>query len=475
MSRFLLNSFVRAYCTGGRNGKKPPIKLPKPGHYKSPWGVIKKELEGKVDLEHGYPVESDITIIGGGIVGSAVAYFLKQRSPEGYTVTVIEKDTKYTQCSTVLSVGGIRQQFSIPENIQMSMFGADFLRNIKQHLSVFDMDPPDVQFNPQGYLFLATKAGADCLEKNYKLQREMGAAVEFMSAEQLKGKWPWLNTDDIEAGTYGIENEGWFDPWCLLTSFKRKAQSLGVKYIQGEVTGFEFLSDREHVVGGKIEEKKVLRYVNVLSPENEIHPISTAFVINAAGHSAGKIAELAGIGTGEGIFQLPLPVEARKRFVYSWHAPKGPGLSTPMVIDPTGVYFRKEGLGGHFIGSSSPKSEEEPPTDTLDVDYEFFNNDIWPILAHRVKGFEEIKVKSAWAGYYDYNYMDENLIIGSHPYFTNFLFCNGSSGHGLQHAPAIGRAVMELIYDGDYQSIDLSCFRFDRFIDNKPMFETNIV
>jgi len=73
-------------------------------------------------------------------------------------------------------------------------------------------------------------------------------------------------------------------------------------------------------------------------------------------------------------------------------------------------------------------------------------------------------VKSGWAGYYDYNYIDQNLIIGNHPRHINFIFANGLSGHGLQHSVAVGRAVMELIVDGDFKTIDLSRFSFQRFL-----------
>lgn len=84
-------------------------------------------------------------------------------------------------------------------------------------------------------------------------------------------------------------------------------------------------------------------------------------------------------------------------------------------------------------------------------------------------------MKSAWAGYYDYNTFDQNAIIGQHPYHDNLIFATGFSGHGIQQAPAAGRAVMELIVDGRFTSIDLERFGFDRIISNEPIFEQNIV
>ena len=107
--------------------------------------------------------------------------------------------------------------------------------------------------------------------------------------------------------------------------------------------------------------------------------------------------------------------------------------------------------------------------------YNNFPSQLWPILAHRVPAFENCKVKNAWAGYYDYNYYDENCIIGGHPYYQNLYFCNGFSGHGIQQAPAAGLALAELITYNQYENIDLSRFDFRRFLVGAPMLEANIV
>ncbi|TRY90587.1 hypothetical protein DNTS_034636 [Danionella cerebrum] len=119
------------------------------------------------------PGQADIVIIGGGVVGWSIAYWIKRRESDrgGLKVVVVEKDPTYSQASTVLSCGGIRQQFSLKENILLSMESADFLRNINDHLWVRNEEPIDLQFNHSGYLFLANEQCAPVMEDNFKIQR----------------------------------------------------------------------------------------------------------------------------------------------------------------------------------------------------------------------------------------------------------------------------------------------------------------
>lgn len=171
------------------------------------------------------------------------------------------------------------------------------------------------------------------------------------------------------------------------------------------------------------------------------------------------------------LLAVPLPVEKRKRYVFNFHCPDGPGLECGLVTDLTmdGVYFRRDGLSNNYICGASPPPDQEPDTSNLDVDYMFFDEYLWPRLAHRYPAFEKLKLKSSWAGYYDYNFIDQNLVIGNHPYHKNFVFANGSSGHGLQHSAAIGRAIMELFNYHEYRTIDLNAFAFDRFMEMKSV------
>ncbi|KAM8741054.1 FAD-dependent oxidoreductase domain-containing protein 1 [Acanthopagrus schlegelii] len=426
------------------------------------------------------PERADIVIVGGGVVGWSIAYWLKQkeRVRGEVKVVVVEKDTTYSQASTVLSAGGIRQQFSLPENIHLSLASADFMRNINDHLGVLNEDPIDLQFNQSGYLFLASEQVAHIMEENYSIQRNAGAKVRLLSPTQLKDKFPWINTDGVVLASYGLENEGWFDPWTLLNAFRRKAVSMGVFQCCGEVTDFKHSTNMVMTADGEHLPLRRIQSVKVQMPNSlEYQPVECAIVVNAAGAFSGKLTDMLGIGFGpeNTIAGIPLPVEPRKRYVYVVHCPDGPGLDTPFLIDYSGVYFRREGLGGNFITGTSPEESEEPNTRNLDVDHQFFEDKVWPSLAHRVPAFEKLKVTSAWAGYYDYNTFDQNGIIGIHPLISNMYFATGFSGHGLQHSPAVGRAVAELILDGNFQTLDLSGLGFRRILTQEPMMERNIV
>lgn len=376
----------------------------------------------------------DILVIGGGGIGSSIAYWLKQRAREGLNVVVVEKDPTYKEASTPLSLGGLRQQFSLVENIQMSLYGADFIRNIKDHLG----DEADVQFAPHGYLMLADEQHAETLIRNSRLQNELGARNEILTVKRLKEKFPWISTEGIEAGCHGLEKEGWFDPWMMLYALKKRAIEYGAHYLNAEVTGFEFRKHMDmYTEGVEPGTYDAIDKVIVKMPDGSVEPIKFGVCVIAAGAQSGNIAKMARIGTGERVLSVPLPIEPRKRYVYVFgcdedkHANSASNLNTPLVVDQSNVYFRREGLSGLYVGGRSPECiEKEPSTDNLDVDYDYFETDVWPHLAHRVPKFEAVKVKSAWAGFYEFNTFDENGIVGPHPYYHNLYIASGFSGHG---------------------------------------------
>jgi sarcosine oxidase len=287
----------------------------------------------------------------------------------------------------------------------------------------------------------------DVLRRNHELQASLGAQVTLLEPHELMARFPWLDPVDLAAGSLGLSGEGWLDPYSLLMAFKRKARSLGVAYRHDEVLGFQ----RE---GPRVTSVQV----------GNGGTVATGAVVNAAGPAAAGVAEMAGIPE--------LPVRPRKRIVYSFSC-REEVLGAPLVIDPSGVYFRPE--GADFLCGVSPPSHRDPDSSDLEVEYDLFEEIVWPTLARRVPAFQAIKLGPSWAGHYAYNTRDQNAILGPHPEVENFHFANGFSGHGLQQSPAVGRAIAELVAHGEYRTLDLSRFSFGRFATGALVQEENVV
>jgi len=387
----------------------------------------------------------DVVVVGGAAVGSAAAYFLSAAPDFDGRLLVLEQDLGYQRCATTLSVASIRHQFSTPENIRMSMFGSQFVAAAGTHLAV-DGQAPQLGWHEAGYLFLARAAGLPVLRANHALQRAEGAQVQLLDPTALHERFGWLRCGDLAGASLGLRGEGWLDAYSLMSAFKRKAQSLGATYRQARVA--RLLRQGRRLAGVALADGT---------------RIGCGTLINAAGCGAAALARSAGI---------ELPVQARKRCVFHVRSPAcTPGCG--LVIDPSGVYFRPEGEG--WLCGVAPPADQDPPCEDFEVTHTLFDDIVWPVLAQRVEGFEALRVLRAWAGHYDVNLLDHNMILGAHPDVDNLLFANGFSGHGLQHAPAVGRGLSELVLHGAYRSLDLSRLGWERVLQNRPLPELNVV
>jgi FAD-dependent oxidoreductase domain-containing protein 1 len=243
--------------------------------------------------------------------------------------------------------------------------------------------------------------------------------VQLLETDALRQRFPWLAVHDLALGAWGASGEGWFDGPALHQWFRREAQALGVRFVAADVTGFE-------TRGGRVEA--------VLSRDGQRHATDAAVI--AAG------AWSAPLGAALGV---PLPVAPKKRDVFFFESPAVlPGC--PLVIDPAGVWFRPEGSG--FLCGMPPRDDDpdEPPLHA--IDHGLFDEVIWPVLAARVPAFEALRLRSAWAGYYEMNAFDHNGLAGRLPGWANAYTACGFSGHGMQQAPAVGHALAALIAVG---------------------------
>jgi sarcosine oxidase len=393
------------------------------------------------------PDRADVVIVGGAIVGSATATFLARRPDWHGRIVILERDPTFRTSSTTLSAASIRLQFSTPLNIEISRFGVEVIKHLETWLGVEGQPAPEVDFVEGGYLFLASAAGLPILESNHAVQREHGVEVALLTPAQLHERFPWMQVDDLAGGSLGLRDEGWFDAYALLQAFRRKARSLGVEEVAGEVVEIERSGGR--ATGVRLADGR---------------HIEADWVVNAAGPRAGGVAGMAGVR---------LPVSPRKRMLFHFEC-RTRIANAPLTIDTSGVYFRPE--GPNYIAGSSPRGEQpDPDTLDLEVDRSWFEQVVWPAIAHRVPAFEAIRLLDAWAGHYEVNTLDHNAVIGPHPDLPNFLFANGFSGHGLQQAPAAGRALSEWIATGDYETIDVRPLGYERIAANEPYEELNVV
>lgn len=382
--------------------------------------------------------KADVVIGGGAVIGSAVAYFLKELGFDG-SVLIIERDASFAQSSTALSASGIRQQFSDPLNVQISQFGAEFIKSAPERWGV------DLNLNENGYLYLANGAeNAEILRDNHAVQIAHGARTVLLTPDELAKAFPHLNLDDIVLGSHGQSNEGWFDNMGLLQNFR---QASNAKVLNDEITGLS-------------QDAGLISKVHLASGET----VECGYFVNATGSRAAVIAEMAGI---------EIPVEPRKRTNFIFDCMDPPNGNLPLMIDPTGVWCRPEGK--HFLTACTPV--EDPVVDFEDFEprYQEFEDIIWPALAARSKNFEAIKPIRFWAGHYAYNTLDQNAVIGPHTEVRNFLFANGFSGHGLQQAPAVGRGLAELICFGEYRSLDLAPLGYERIVTQTPLVERCVI
>ncbi|CAN7354609.1 FAD-binding oxidoreductase [Bosea sp. LjRoot9] len=380
-----------------------------------------------------------VVIVGGAIVGSSIAYFLRELGFAG-VITVIERDPTYQRSSTALSAASIRTQFGTPVNIHMSLFGAAFFRSIRER---FGRDA-DIGFVERGYLILGGPEAVEARRAGVEMQRGEGADVAALTPVEAQARFPWLNVEDLGVATTARRDEGWFDAWSLLSLMRRGARDRDVSYVEGNAEAIT-------VAGGRVTGVR-------LSGGGEI---KADWCINAAGPASAAIVRDLGIA---------LPVSARKRTVFGIKTPlERSGF--PMLFDISGAWIRPEGEG--FICGIAPTDDNDPDaTGDFEPAHALLEETLWPALAHRIPALEQLRVERAWAGHYEVNTFDHNGIVGRHDEIENLVFATGFSGHGVMHAPATGRGIAELIVHGGFKAIDLSPLGFGRIRSGTPLHET---
>ena len=387
-------------------------------------------------------VRCDVLIIGGGVMGASAAYFLKTLAPT-LDVVVVEPDPSYRRAATPRASGGIRQLFSCPENVQMSRFSLGFYERFAPLMET-PAGRPDVRFQRQGYLFVVPESGRPALEASHRLQRDLGVNVLLLDPAEVRDRFPALCTDDLALAAFSPD-DGWLDPAAVLHGFLAKARSLGVRSRTDAVVDLDH--DGVRVRGARLASGDEVR---------------ADVVINAAGAWADQVCDLVG---------MPLPVRPLRRFVHSFTCPSVVE-PLPFVKDPQGLALRPDGHGytAGLVDLRVPRGFDDT------VDERYFPEVVWPALARRVPAFAVVEQVRTSVGFYDQNDLDGNMILGSWPgLLENFLVAAGFSGHGLMHAPAVGRALAELTLYREFRSLDLTRLGYQRVVEDQPYREAGIL
>jgi FAD-dependent oxidoreductase domain-containing protein 1 len=378
---------------------------------------------------------SDVVIVGGSVVGSSVAWNLRQDGFSG-RIVVLERDPSYSRASAFLAMGGIRQQFCTAVTVQMVQHSVALWKAFDERFATADQTPR-AWFRQRGYLFLADAATAAATMQRFEAERRAGARVQLLSRDDIRALVPDLELDDIVFGLLGPD-DGYAAPREVLRGLQRAAATVA-DYVHDEVVGID-------VSGGAVSGVRLASG----------RAIETATIVNAAGAWSGRVARMAG---------LEVPVEPMRQMLFRAELPQRWPYRFPMVIDPGGVHWRhddavEEGDPDRIIVAFT--KWDEPLGENFEAAATRWDEEFLPALVRRLPAFRELTNVEGWAGLYEMT-PDHNPVIGLHPALSGLVFASGFSGHGLMMSPATGKIVSEIVRHGRSDTFDVSIFAPDRF------------
>lgn len=378
---------------------------------------------------------ADAVIIGGGIIGLAVAYYLTKAKYGN--VVLLEKEAILGTGATAKAAGGIRAQFNTKENIEMSMLSEKLFCSFKEDTG------QEALFDQVGYMFLVKEdKDAVVFKKSYELQKSLGLNVEILKPEEIGQYAPHVNTDNVQFATF-CHADGLGDPHEFLSGYDHAARSNGLEIAyEAEVAGID-------TNGGKISLVKTAK-----------GDISTPMVINCAGPFSKLIGKMVGADVKVEPIRRQIVTTGELSFVEPYF---------PMVVDvSSGLYCHKESKG--MLLGWADKNVAPSFDISIDPDY---TDAILEKALDLIPQLEEAEVANEWAGLYETT-PDHRAIIGFEPAVEGMFHVNGFSGHGFMHAPAAGLITSEIL-TGKEPSVDITNFSPKRFKAGELVEETNVI
>ncbi|HEX8282231.1 MAG TPA: FAD-dependent oxidoreductase [Pyrinomonadaceae bacterium] len=378
---------------------------------------------------------AEVVIVGGGVVGASVAYHLAARGVRD--VLVLERGARPGAGSTGRATGGFRAQFGTEVNVRLSLLSREKLLRFEAETGV------DPDFRQRGYLFLATsEAEQAALVSAQAVQHGCGLLeARAMTTGEVARLNPALNTGEVAGGVY-CPTDGFVRPLEIMRGYAEAAARLGARFECGvALEGFELSG------GGRVE--------TLLTTAGQV---SAGVVVNAAGAWAAEVGRLAGV---------EIPVTPLRRQVALTRPTALLPEEMPMTIYAgDGFHLRVRDGAVLLLWPDEPPHGADPFGTGVDEGW------LAAVLskAHaRVPCLRaaEIDLAACWAGLYEMS-PDRHALLGRAPGFENFYLVNGSSGHGVMHAPALGQLLSEIILDGSAHTLDARALRPERFAEGEP-------
>ncbi|WP_079036281.1 NAD(P)/FAD-dependent oxidoreductase [Streptomyces silaceus] len=368
------------------------------------------------------PATADVVIIGGGVMGTSIAFHLAEAGVRD--IVVVERG-ELGGGSSGKPIGGVRAQFSDPLNIELG------LRSLRA-FEDFPVRPgADIGLDTVGYLFLLTGARqAAEFEESVRTQNRLGVPSRMIGPREARALCPYLDTDGLVAAAH-CPADGHARPALVVHGYARAAARAGVVFApRTAVTGMDTAGDRVTVV------------------HTDRGPIACSTVVCAAGAWSARIGALAGV-------DLPVrPLRRQLAFTVPL-VPAAPRI--PFTIDfASSAYFHNSD-DGLLFGLADPAEAEGFDTTWTPHWLDLFR----AVARQRAPALADMETSGGWAGLYEVT-PDHNALIGRAATAVNFLYATGFSGHGFLQAPAVGEIVRDL-HLGRRPCVDVAPLGADRF------------
>jgi sarcosine oxidase subunit beta len=365
---------------------------------------------------------ADVVIIGAGVIGCSTAYHLAQM---GVTDVVVLEMDQVGSGSSSKSASMLSLQFCGDElSARMAQVSYARYMEFEEELGV------PIDFRKTGWLSVATEETAGHLLEGARLMQSLGVATEVLEPEEIRHRYPEINTQDVALGVWGPD-DGSIDPHMIMWGYVQRACAMGVRLFQGvRATGIA-------VQRGRVQ-----------GVETEQGLVRTGVVVNAGGPWAKEIGRWVGV-------EIPI-VNRVRGIVVTGPVPEIPA-SRPFVEDVTREwYYRPEGRGV-LMGMGTQPTEKLSAHISYDMIEEMID-----VAVHRVPALERAGVLSAWAGLRPMT-PDEHPIVGPVEAAEGLVLSCGWGGMGIMQAPMAGRLAAEFIADGHASTVDPGDLSIERF------------